>query len=79
MEPSQKMQNLNRKKISSAIFHEPVLFHFGIEFLDSVDFIDRPKAFVAHEPVGFLLGQPAELVEGGLHKYLSKPQLFSFY
>ena len=48
-----------------------MLFHVGIEFLDIVNFIFSAIALVAHEPMGFLLGQPAELVEGGLHKYLS--------
>ena len=52
-----------------------MLFHVGIELLHSVNFIDRPKALVAHKPMGLLLGQVAELEEGDLLLY--KKQYFS--
>jgi len=47
---------------------KPVLFHVGIELLHGVNFINRPKALVAHKPMGPLLGKVAELEEGDLHK-----------
>ena len=43
-----------------------MLFHVGIEFLDIVNFIFSAIALVAHEPMGFLLGQVLELLERGL-------------
>ena len=43
-----------------------MLFHVGVEFFDGVNSIDCTKALVAHEPMGFLLGQVTELLERGL-------------
>ena len=49
-------------------FDIPVLFHVVVEFLDTFNSVDGPKTLVAHEPMGFLLGQVAVLLEGGLAK-----------
>ena len=45
-----------------------MLFHVIVEFLDTFNPVDGPKTLVAHEPMGFLLGQVAVLLERGLAK-----------
>ena len=64
------MQNLKKTPtlFAEVNFDGPVLFHVVIEFLDTFNSVDGPKTLVAHEPMGFLLGQVAELLERGLEK-----------
>ena len=52
-----------------ANFDVPVLFHVVVEFLDTFNSVDGPKTLVAHEPMGFLLGQSAEPLERGLGNF----------
>ena len=68
------MQNLKTPTFAlfaTANFDVPVLFHVVVEFLDKFNSVDRPKTLVAHEPMGFLLGQGAEPLERGLGNFSS--------